>query len=47
MNFELAIFGIITGLTSGFFGVGGGMILVPMLLMYGFVMKEAVAMALF
>ena len=46
MNFELAIFGIITGLTSGFFGVGGGMILVPMLLMYGFVMKEAVAISI-
>ena len=46
MNFELAIFGIITGLTSGFFGVGGGMVLVPILLVYGFVMKEAVAISI-
>ena len=46
MNIELAIFGIITGFTSGFFGVGGGMVLVPMLLMYGFIMKEAVAISI-
>ena len=46
MNFELAFFGIATGFTSGFFGVGGGMVLVPMLLMYGFVMKEAVAISI-
>ena len=46
MNIELAIFGIITGFSSGFFGIGGGPILVPMLLATGFVMKEAVAISI-
>jgi uncharacterized membrane protein YfcA len=30
--FELLIFGVLTGLVSGFFGVGGGMVLIPLLL---------------
>ena len=46
MTLELAGFGIITGFISGFFGVGGGMILVPILLMVGYVMKEAVAISI-
>jgi hypothetical protein len=31
---------------SGFFGVGGGTILVPLLLLYGFEMKSAVAISI-
>ncbi|MGK0256067.1 MAG: putative membrane protein YfcA, partial [Arcobacteraceae bacterium] len=42
----LILLGIITGFVAGFFGVGGGMILVPMLLLYGFDMKSAVAISI-
>jgi uncharacterized membrane protein YfcA len=43
---ELLIFGLATGLVSGFFGVGGGMVLIPILLFAGFEMKEAVAISI-
>lgn len=44
--YELLAFGAMTGFISGFFGVGGGMVLVPMLLFAGFIMKEAVAISI-
>lgn len=43
---ELIIFGIITGFVSGFFGLGGGMVLVPMLITSGYLMKEAIAISI-
>lgn len=42
----LALLGAFTGLTAGFFGIGGGTILVPLLLLYGFDMKTAVAISI-
>ena len=41
-----ATFGIITGFIAGFFGVGGGMILIPMLLLAGIDMKSAIAISI-
>ncbi len=42
---ELVIVGIAVGLLSGFFGIGGGTILVPILLYLGFDIKEAVGIS--
>lgn len=46
MIFELLFFGALTGFISGFFGVGGGMVLVPLLLFASFDMKQAVAISI-
>jgi uncharacterized membrane protein YfcA len=46
MIFELILFGALTGFISGFFGVGGGMVLVPLLLFVSFNMKQAVAISI-
>jgi uncharacterized membrane protein YfcA len=45
MVLELTLFGTLTGFIAGFFGVGGGMILIPMLLWAGFVMKDSVSIS--
>ena len=43
----LVLFGIITGFVSGFFGVGGGMVLSSMYyFLYGFDMKSSVAISI-
>ncbi len=42
----LILLGAVTGFVSGFFGIGGGTILVPMLLLAGFEMKNAVAISI-
>lgn len=46
MIFELSIFGIITGFTAGFFGVGGGMVLIPMLLFAEYEMRQAISISI-
>lgn len=45
MTVELAILGIGVGILSGFFGIGGGTVSVPILLYLGFGIKEAIGIS--
>lgn len=46
MMVELILVGIFIGTMSGFFGIGGGMILVPILLVLGFETKDAIGISI-
>jgi uncharacterized membrane protein YfcA len=46
MFIELIFVGISIGIMSGFFGIGGGMILVPVLLTLGFAIKDAIGISI-
>lgn len=46
MIIELILVGIFIGTMSGFFGIGGGMILVPILLVLGFDIKDAIGISI-
>ena len=46
MFIELILVGIFIGTMSGFFGIGGGMILVPILLVLGFDIKVAIGISI-
>jgi uncharacterized membrane protein YfcA len=45
MTIELIILGITVGTLSGFFGIGGGTVTVPLLLYLGFGIKEAIGIS--
>ena len=46
MFVELILVGIFIGTLAGFFGIGGGMVLVPVLLTIGFDIKEAIGISI-
>lgn len=46
MMIELSLVGIFIGTMSGFFGIGGGMILTPILLVLGFDIKSAIGISI-
>ncbi len=46
MTIELASLGIVVGTMSGFFGIGGGTVSVPLLLYLGFGIKEAIGISI-
>jgi uncharacterized membrane protein YfcA len=45
MEILLAIIGTLVGILSGFFGIGGGMILIPLLMLVGLDIKTAIAIS--
>lgn len=45
MTLELSILGIFVGILSGFFGIGGGTVSVPILLYLGFDIKSAIGIS--
>lgn len=46
MMIELIVLGAGIGVLSGFFGIGGGAILIPALLMLGYAIKEAIGISI-
>lgn len=46
MIIELGILGVVVGTVSGFFGIGGGTVSVPLLLYLGFGIKEAIGISI-
>ena len=43
--FELILLGVVVGVLSGFFGIGGGTILIPILLLLGYETKVAIGIS--